>query len=487
MKFDGSDPGGISSLGLDFDAVARNFLGNTNATPLSLLEGIPPLARWFANREHHALDLTFSSISVGRLQSADPWTGETVQADAVYTSTSQADLPLEILPLMYQFNTGSDHEFWLCIYSVYGRATQLYIPSADCMIFDISESHALAIHCRLLEVSRSEKDTPEDSGTLCGCRLHAAPTTKLVGLLDMPTNFGHQILNGLSGVQRLHDLKYLPLLDELWVCGVEFFPAVEAIFPELEGKITRFENRWSVGRRMREENASVLRIGANFVQPDLRSRIMALCGARDECRGGKKPLCLCVTVRATGRVCVNLAEAVGELSRRLIAGFPDLEIMLDGWVFPQSLLVAGSNVATATSPRFVDQVRKEMDIAAKVMEHLPHGIKVRNCIGLSMTDSIRCIQDVDVYFSHVGTIQHKLGFFTRSPGVVHGPRSQMQTPEGAAFQSGTGVPPTFMAADAIEDVVSDQSRGSGFHDYRITSLETVHRQLQGMLRRATVG
>jgi hypothetical protein len=156
--------------------------------------------------------------------------------------------------------------------------------------------------------------------------------------------------------------------------------------------------------------------------------------------------------------------------------------VLDGWVFPESELAAGgSSVATAISPRYLQPIRREMALAQAVADALPAGAIADNVIGLSIGESLARLAGIDAYLSHVGTLQHKLGFFIDAGGVVHGPTAQLRTVEGGSFQSEAGRPPLFLPPDAVEDVPVESARGDRFHDYSIRDLDAVADRLGNLL------
>jgi hypothetical protein len=260
---------------------------------------------------------------------------------------------------------------------------------------------------------------------------------------------------------------------------------VEEIFPELQGRVRRFPNRWDLFEPLlRVRHRSLFRIGSNVFQQRLRARILATCPVAGRPAERTQRPCIAVTVRSSGRTCLNLPEAVAALHRSLSARIPNLGIVLDGWVFPESELVLRSAVATAMSATYLHRIQAELAEAAAIRDALPPHAVVDNLIGLSMRESLGALRSIRGYLAHVGTLQHKLGLFGGTGGVVHGPTPQLSGIESGPFQSEVGTAPRFLPPEAVEDAPIDTARGERFHSYRITDPETLAGMMMEVLEEA---
>jgi hypothetical protein len=293
----------------------------------------------------------------------------------------------------------------------------------------------------------------------------------------MVTNFGHQAINHLSGVQRVVDLSLVSNIDEVWACGTLFFGRVESLFPELNGRVRYFPNRWAISGQLLREPCQIIRIGSTYLSSNLRHRIVQKVRVVE---GPIRSNLLVVTVRAAGRSCVNLPDVIAELYERLRKNY-DFKIALDGWVLPESSIVAASSVEAVDSSQYVGAIGNELALASEIERKLPPGVVTTNTIGRSMLESLNDLAAATCYFAHVGTLQHKLGLLLRLPGVVHGPRVQLAAPEGGPYLSEDGIPPMFVPESAVEDVPSESSRGDSFADYRIVDLTFITESLARLM------
>ena len=244
----------------------------------------------------------------------------------------------------------------------------------------------------------------------------------------------------------------------------------------------RFASRWDLFEPLlRVRHRRLFRIGSNVFQQRLRARILAACPVAG--RPAERTLrpCIAVTVRSSGRNCLNLAEAVGAMYRTLSSRTPGLGIVLDGWVFPESELVLRSSVATALSTPHLHRIQAEMAEAMAIRDALPPHTVVDNLIGLSMRESLGALRSIRGYLAHVGTLQHKIALFADAGGVVHGPTPQMSGIESGPFQSEVGSAPRFLPAAAVEDAPGKTARGERFQSYRITDPEIMAAMMQEVL------
>lgn len=463
LRFDSQSREQFSQYGLSFEWLASLFLGDKNSEFVpSFLKGIASSQKQFADRQTLASGTAYVNVRQRRFDCADPWeAGARCSAMICLTGDRQDSLPFDMLPLYYGCRSATGEEFWVCIYGTYGQVTQIFFPARQLVIFDIAQENAAAVVGSLQSLlsRHAENVVALKSATDRG-------PTRCVGLLDMVTNFGHQAINHLSGVQRLVDLELLSNLDEVWVSGVLFFGKIESLFPELDGRVRYFSDRWHIASELLREPLQVIRIGSTYLSSALRRRILK--NVR-EVYAPKRPNMLVVTVRAAGRLCVNLPEVVGELHRSLRSRY-DLKIALDGWVLPESALVAASSVGAAVSNQYLSVIREEMALAREIEKRLPSDSIVLNTIGRSMLESLSELATATAYFSHVGTLQHKLGLLLGLPGVVHGPKLQIANPEGGPYLAEEGLAPVFMPEDAIADIPALSARGPSFADYRIVDL-----------------
>lgn len=198
----------------------------------------------------------------------------------------------------------------------------------------------------------------------------------------------------------------------------------------------------------------------------------------------RKPV-IAVTVRTAGRRCLNLVDVIGGTVTHLMKTYSNLGVILDGFVISDSQIWTSS----IPVPDFPNEYYKsaavaDMEIANCISNSLPSEVVVGNLVGSSMSQSLLGIAGIHAYVSHVGTLQHKLSFFTHTRGVVHGPKAQLATPDCGHYQADSGFAPVFLEATSVRDVPSPTEWGSGFYDYEIRDIDDLIRKLDKVLETA---
>ena len=458
--------------GLDWTAIEAIFLGKAFELELPRsLNGCPAGQLNYLRREYRAAETSFAALRKGAVSFPDPWWGDSEMPAIGCAMQNMSDATVYGTPLIYCCGSGS-RRYYAVSYGLIGRVSQIIFPDLRLVIYDLS------LHNAQLMISLFEANIESLSPRF---EIRASsPLPPIVGIVDQVHNYGHHMINHLSGIERLIADGLHQSVQEIWVAGTPFFGQMENLFPEIASKLKTFHSNAEMAEAITQQEIQPVRIGSNVFQERTRKRIVALSGERFQFPAEKRrfPL-IAITIRGEGRKCLNLADVVAHLHRMVSAKFPDVGYVLDGWVYPEPDMVMGSSVATAISTTFISRMRLEMSAAESVVAALPAGTIVRNLIGQSILNSIAGIQDVSVYFSHCGTLQHKIAFLTSAPGLVHGPTTQMRLIDTGVFSTESGVPPTFVNAANIADVAgSGGPRGAGFDDYVIADID---KALQPML------
>ncbi len=336
----------------------------------------------------------------------------------------------------------------------------------------------LAVHFLAETAARSLAEVIDNGYPTGGAlEFRSVPKRPSIAYLDLVTNHGHQLLNSLSGLQRLVDSGLSANIDELYVRGVEFYGRVEQIFPEFEGKVRRFETSAAFSDALGKSGRRAFRVGSCFTQSRLRDRIFGIAPSLSTpllAKGSTAPL-VAVSLRDGSRECVNLVETIAAIMRKLRSHNKNSRVILDGWVVPETQGPAYAQAQTVVSAR--PELLREMATAEAIIKRLPKGSVVENLIGKTMLESISVIRYATAYFAHVGTLQHKLGNFSGAPGMVHGPIVQLQRREAGHYLTENGIAPVFLdPADVVDSSQPDSSRGGLAQGYSIRDPEEIARR-----------
>lgn len=462
--------------GLSFPAISAILkFDDPPGPPLPELMDGPGWARAFIHREYTAEQFTYAAIGSPGQQVDDPRTGR--PAGCVYSFASCSDR--YGLTLFKLYGTGEEL-FCLVFAVVTSRVSQIIIPDMDCVIYDLDAS------CAEYAAEEFARHLPD-----IRAMRHAgfAPPTGRIGLVHLVDNYAHHLMNHLSGLTRLVEDGMAQNLDEIWITGAnEFFGPTGEIIPELAGRI-RYKDWRDVPSLLQDGRLEAFKIGSNVFTRALQARIFAQMEKKTALaqpappRYARHPL-LVVTIRAETRRCLNLVPVIQSIVERLLEDFPNLGVIIDGWVVAEAAIVAGSAVVTSMV-RWNSHLETVSKISADIAAALPAGVLCGNTIGLPILDSLVMLRDADAYFSHIGTLQHKLAWFSAMPGLVHGPRQELAGWQSGPYSSETGLAPHFMDAEAIEAAAPHHSSAPAREDdYVITDVSGAVAALKGMLRAA---
>ena len=217
--------------------------------PPKILSGCPTPSLHYQARESRAAGQTVQAIRAKAFELPCPWTGRLVTSPIALTFAWQDHMnALSFIPLVYGFGA-RDLEFWVATCGLTGRIVHLYFPALDVAVYELSLSRAQIIDAEFrasLSDLRKRRSSHGD-----------APASRVIGVLDMVTNYGHQVINHLSGVEQLIKAGCDAEVDEYWISGNEFFGSLEDLYPELRNKVRYFAER----RILAQQLLAATRIG----------------------------------------------------------------------------------------------------------------------------------------------------------------------------------------------------------------------------------
>lgn len=464
VQFHTGRPQLLEEMGLNFRAITEILLFQSDSSVPELPASSPDWAKAYIPREYRASELTFRAVSECAMFTPHPITGIPTRSTGNFLCAVDGNSSLTLFKMFGDHSSG----YYLAFTGLTGRVTHIVVPSRDCVVYDLDAANAP----RVWHATQSnESDTLTD--------LNSPPK---VGLVDMVSNFAHQAMNHLSGLERAISSGICNHLDEIWVLGPEFFGPVEDIFPELKEKIRRFDRHGAISR-LHDTKYNAFKLGSNIVTAALRQRILTLAKvkAASKCLLCPRSPIVGFTIRSEGRRCHNLPDIIEEVVTTLTQMFPNLGVILDGWVFPEDAVVASSNSLTSLSKGYINRMLQEADLCVDIAKRLPPGVLVHNTVGTTLLESLGSLQSINAYVAHIGTLQHKLGWFTSAGGIVHGPTAELARMESATYSFQIGHPPASIKSTDVVDIPVDHPRGSGFFDYKIINASTIVQQLSDIL------
>ncbi len=168
--------------------------------------------------------------------------------------------------------------------------------------------------------------------------------------------------------------------------------------------------------------------GGKIVRRSVRDRIQAIAARRASepvrnfiASARARGLALIwITVRVYGRTAINLFDALLALGEMLLRE-PHFGLVIDGYSRPNDL-VGNSDYPHATlGPTVAHEQKLARTLIGELGRRAGAGVadRIFDGVGLDLLDSIHLAAQCRAYFAHHGTLQHKIGYFTTVPGMVH--------------------------------------------------------------------
>jgi hypothetical protein len=118
------------------------------------------------------------------------------------------------------------------------------------------------------------------------------------------------------------------------------------------------------------------------------------------------------------RTWVNQIDGLARLIDRVHTEFPGLGVVFDGFSLP-----ADKSNEWSDNQEYDEVVRQENQVVSGIVENLKRRRRktpgIFNIIGSSIYDANVWANAIDVYVSPYGTLQHKVGWLAKKPGVIH--------------------------------------------------------------------
>ena len=217
----------------------------------------------------------------------------------------------------------------------------------------------------------------------------------------------HHYINDMSGIwMLLAELKIHALFSQF-----EYYGKHEDLFKEKLANTIIFRNLdiEEIFIKTCKENLFFIKRIDSFVPTTLNLSVINNAKTNSKICMPKYNKCVLFTVRTSHRKLVNQAGFIVTCIKQIEKRYPDSLYLIDG----MSKLY--STEFTEESPL----IKEEKKVFTLIQSRLPN-IQIQSLIFSNIMEFINYAQYVDYYVAHIGTCQHKLGYFSKAKGVVHG-------------------------------------------------------------------
>jgi hypothetical protein len=448
---------------LEFSNVLQHFKETTNSTSVDLralssadeanlaAKGISPsnllrnLKKTLNPRYPDPRAFQLAALKTRTVHAICPFTGKRVE--------SNHSLLANINTIFYRFRT--ERVFYVIVGGVgYGfKKSALYFPDFELIVttgdsWTFDQEDLIELKARMV-CSFSQ------------CYSYLSEPTRETAVSLGFYHFAHHLWNELSGLHRIKQKRLFNNVDKFLIVR-EPLGKIEQIFPEIPaGRLKRHSNTRDLFKDILTSRYFVVRVGGDFIPRDLADRVYNV--ARRNCvpevlkqtkiaKLTYSPL-LWIGIRLGDRVWADQVDGIAQLISSLRDDFPKLGVVFDGFSLPADRVMQPKN-------REYDLlIEQENAIVSSIVERLerhPDGAPgIFNIIGSSIFDANLWAHAIDFYISPYGTLQHKVGWLARKPGVIHTNQTLLQQPPEyiwAAVEK--AVPPRFVRGECVSDIRS---------------------------------
>ena len=367
----------------------------------------------------------------GTFENRSPWTGASLCANQ--------SILLYDKSVVYTFS--KDADFLLCAGTL-GEGSPIngiFIPSRNLLINLGHEVWGASVQQlqRALELGQDILERPS--------------TVSEVIVVTGHPSFAHHIWNQLGALDAIARHQLCGQLDLSFLVTNEPLGSLAELFAE--------RRQWSFSFCHEHELEQLNRpgilwvpLGGARVTRSALERIFRQIPPVDAglAKSSKRPR-IWISLRTRNRTPVNQVEFVVSLARTLSERLPNCEIVLDGHSFAEDYDRA---IALGDRSHF-EFVGADAWIAEEIISRTGRFPEIRfiNAVGLKITRSLALARTCDFYVCHHGTVQHKIGWFTKVPGIAHSNRGvlELQPGHSVAAQVEDGIVPIYFPPEFVRD------------------------------------
>lgn len=311
-------------------------------------------------------------------------------------------------------------------------------------------------------------DFSQLANTIENCNWRPSYASNQLMLVIGDPNYAHNIWNELSTVEEILHIglhkKPVSLITTHAPVG-----KVKEIFPELQYWDESHQS-WSLLANRNAEGQLILPVGGLKISNTLRQRVLRFAkkqGLSCEAIAVKhsirrsKPL-LWISLRTHNRTAVNLTEMLVDLCHQFLLKNASGKVIIDGFSLSADARTNPSiNLPACTALIDADKAQFNEIIELLKQRDNSYSDRVLSAIGFTILESILLAQYPHYYFCHHGTVQHKIGWFTNTSGVVHSNHIVLASLPSTwvAEQSEIAQMPIYIEPQWVEDMQSLTKKG----------------------------
>ena len=434
-------------------------LENSSLQLLNSYKIIPEYLNQNFNRQRHTFNsinesfdgesFLVESIRIARdgcLTITDPFYGEHISSNDMVTAPSE---PWPVVPVYgFRFSTADKNYYRLYIGHTICQEIGFFFPEIGLVIVNpmtsINWVKSFVESWRIYVLSNHSK--------ISNLLLKSIEQKPVV--LIMNSHFAHNYWNELAFVEALVNNNLHK--NVAFICRSSPLGRLSDIFQEISfDQVTDFNSDFSSFYSALIDNSSYcIPCGRRFIPQSLRERVIKYALNKNShidkdfkyLKKNHFPI-IWLSLRTDARTWINQEDGIPTLLNELYKKWPNMAVLIDGTSYSEA-----SSTSSSTSSTTIN----ERELLSKILKKLTVNLVIVDLIGLKLTESFYWMQAANLYITPHGTIQHKIGWFTSIPGVVHCGENLRKEVEinnhFATFKAAEGsIAPSYVFGDVARD------------------------------------
>lgn len=357
---------------------------------------------------------------------------------------------------IYRF-VGVEVFYLVCAVAPVGDKSFIYLPSRELVITFVPRHTCHASEERIINILKSKMVS---CWQLVKSYISHDQKKDVVTVIGYMNNIAHFIWNELSGIQYLHESGNLQKIEKFLIGYFEYLN-LGATYPEIDGeKIINLPEPETLFETILVNKSVAVWPTDAIVKEDLANRIYQ--GAVKQCSPkllqeiekakNHSPL-IWMGIRCHYRVWLSQVEGIASIINSLLADFPNLGIVFDGWGKPER-----------DDKRADEEIVKVKEILAQIRTLIPSQVEIYNLNESSNYEKSVWAKAVDFYIAPEGAGLTFPIWVNNKPGIIYGvdaTRWNAVTTTWSSSVRENALAPVILPVDYVDD------KNSGFANYDV--------------------
>ena len=369
------------------------------------------------------------------------------------------------------------HPFYLICAGAGAKATCLFIPKFNLIIdlrSGVSKFLSVKLFSHLFALLTVRFDTYRNEyNSVINKKIAESEKPQIVVAMQQAANPAHHIWNFFPGLDRIEIAGHSKKISKVIYGGSEFYGPLSGIFPEFSDVISHGNRSSIIDPHPFSHQNLVLTVGGYYISNRLKERLRK--ASANLCHNTRSPNkiddlaknsfpVVWLGMRKGDKSWINQKSGLSRILNAILDNYQNALFVIDGFLVPN-----GIDEVSHKWSSIKDELHK---LAEEVRSECTSPDRVINLVGKTLGEGVLWAEKTDVYFSPVGSTQHRIGWLSSARGLVYSaPRGDRELKEDllpGAWESEGAKKPEYIIGTPVESGVR---RGAGDRRSHLENVE----------------